>query len=218
MSEQFRLPKIYPITDRAISGISHLEQVRALIAGGARLIQIRDKAASSLELFDEIRECLVLAKQHNVQLIVNDRVDIALALNANGVHLGQNDLPPKAARELLGKKAIIGFSTHNVEQAIAAAKLPVDYIAIGPVFSTRTKIDHESPVGLTGIEDIRKVVGDLPIVAIGGIGFEMIADVLSASADSVALISALVSDAENISRNTEQAFAAVEKNQAFNNV
>jgi thiamine-phosphate pyrophosphorylase len=207
MSATFSLPKIYPITDRTISGTSHLEQVRALIEGGAKVVQLRDKTAPSLELFNDVRECLSLARQYGVRLIVNDRVDIALALGVDGVHLGQDDLPPAAAREILGGIAILGFSTHNVEQAIAAWKLPVDYIAIGPIFSTRTKEDHDPTIGLNGIEEIRKIVGEVPIVAIGGIELGSIKDVLSAGADSVALISAIVSEPTQISRNTHRAFA-----------
>ncbi|MGH9946316.1 MAG: thiamine phosphate synthase [Pyrinomonadaceae bacterium] len=211
MASSFSLPKIYPITDRDISGISHLEQIRLFVDGGARFIQIRDKNATSLELFREFEECAEFAKAYGAKLIVNDRIDIAFTSKADGVHLGQNDLPPDKSREILGNNAIIGYSTHIIEQAIAAAKLPIDYIAIGPIFATKTKVDHEMTVGLAGIESVRKVIGSLPLVAIGGIGLENISDVLNAGADSVALVSALVSNPKEIADRTRRAFEIAER-------
>jgi thiamine-phosphate pyrophosphorylase len=187
------VPKIYPITDTKLSGVSHLEQVKALLEGGARMIQIRDKNMSSRELFGAIEECNVMVRDYDAKLIVNDRVDITMALGADGVHLGQDDLPPVEARKLLGPRAIIGFSTHSVEQAIETVELPVDYIAAGPIFKTRSKADAEPAIGLAGLKRIRQAIGDFPLVAIGGINLDNCRDVLSAGADSVAMISALVS-------------------------
>jgi len=187
------VPKIYPITDTKLSGVSHLEQVKALLEGGARMIQIRDKNMSSRELFGAIEECNVIVRDYDAKLIVNDRVDITMALRADGVHLGQDDLPPVEARKLLGPRAIIGFSTHSVEQAIKAMELPVDYIAAGPIFPTWSKTDPEPMIGLAGLKRIRQAIGDFPLVAIGGINLDNCRDVLSAGADSVAMISALVS-------------------------
>ena len=131
---KFTLPKIYPITDRRISGLSHIGQVQRLIDGGATLIQIRDKDAAGGEFYTAAVEAIEYARSRGVTIIVNDRVDIGMASGADGVHLGQDDLPPEHARKLLGDNAIIGFSTHSVEQALDAIKLPVDYIAIGPIF------------------------------------------------------------------------------------
>ncbi|MFL6282273.1 MAG: thiamine phosphate synthase, partial [Pyrinomonadaceae bacterium] len=132
----FELPKLYPITDRRLSGLSHAEQVARLIDGGATFIQLREKHLSPREFYVEAEEALRVARARGVKLIINDRADIALALGADGVHLGQDDMPPEAARSLLGGGAVVGFSTHGVEQAIAAARLPVDYIAVGPIFKT----------------------------------------------------------------------------------
>src|SRR5438034_7503933 len=126
----FCLPRIYPITDAHISGLSHAEQVERLIVGGAKLIQLREKNASPRQFYDEARQALIVARAKGVPLIINDRADIALALRADGVHLGQDDLPPLDARRLLGRDAIIGLSTHSVEQAILASAQPVDYLAI----------------------------------------------------------------------------------------
>lgn len=195
------LPKIYPITDAKTAKISHAEQCEKLIEGGAKFIQIREKCASSKDFYESSKECLAIAKKSNVKIIINDRVDIALTLKADGVHLGQNDLPPKKVREILGEKAIIGFSTHSVKQAIEAVKLPIDYIAIGPVFATNTKENPDEIVGLKGVKAVRQAIGDFPLVAIGGINFENFKDVLDAGADSVAIISGLISDADKISGN-----------------
>ncbi len=192
------LPKIYPITDMRIAKLSHAEQVEKLIEGGAEIIQLREKYASPKDFYEFAKEALKLARQHNVKIIINDRVDVALALKADGVHLGQDDLPPEQARKVLGEKAIIGFSTHNLEQAVRAARLPINYLAIGPVFATRTKENSEKVVGIKGIKNVREAVGDFPLVAIGGINLENFREVLQAGADSVAIVSNLMSDADKI--------------------
>lgn len=196
----FQLPKIYPITDVSVSNLSHVEQFKRLAAGGATMIQLREKKLSPREFYEAAREVLNLAEKEDVKVIINDRADIAFALKSEGVHLGQGDLPPEKARELLGKKAIIGFSTHDVEQAICAAKLPVDYIAIGPIFSTRTKENPEKTVGLEGLRRVREVIGNFPLVAIGGITLENAAEVFKAGADSVAVISDLLFEPEKIAQ------------------
>jgi thiamine-phosphate pyrophosphorylase len=183
---------IYPITDTRISGLSHTEQVARLIEGGATLIQLREKHLSPREFFKDARAALMIARSLGVRIIINDRVDIALALQADGVHLGQTDLPPDAARRLLGPKAVIGFSVHNVEQAKAAALLPIDYLGIGPIFPTATKKNPDPVIGVEGLHRTRQVTGDIPLVAIGGITLDRKSGVLDAGADAVALISALV--------------------------
>jgi thiamine-phosphate pyrophosphorylase len=192
------IPFIYPITDRRLSGLSHAEQVKLLIAGGARFIQLREKHASPREFYDDAEKANAIARSNNVKILINDRVDIALALKADGVHLGQDDLPPEYARQILGDNAIIGFSTHSVSQAIAAAKLPVDYIAIGPIFRTSTKENPDETVGPGGLTAVRNAIGDLPLVAIGGITSANLVDVLKAGADSCAIISDLFSGPETI--------------------
>lgn len=190
----FTLPKIYPITDRFISGLSHLEQVRRLAQGGGRFIQIRDKSAPAGEFYDSAVEVMRYAHELGLTIIVNDRVDIALASGADGVHLGQDDLPPDEARRLLGESAIIGYSTHSTEQALRAMSLPVDYIAIGPIFSTSTKEDPDPVVGLDGLRSVREGIGVFPLVAIGGINRGNAREVLGSGADSLAVISDLLSD------------------------
>jgi len=195
------LPKVYPITDTQLSGLSHVEQVRRLISGGARLIQLRDKHASPREFYQQAATALQVAREHNVKLIINDRVDVALAIRADGVHLGQTDIPVEAARRLLGPAAIIGFSTHNIAQASLARALPVDYLAFGPVFETSTKQNPDPVAGLHTLRDVRDAIGSLSLVAIGGITLSNSADVLTAGADSLAIISALIADPEHIHEN-----------------
>lgn len=205
MPTDFKLPRIYPITDTRISGISHLEQIELLARGGASLVQIRDKSATSRELFESVRVCLEHRERLGIKLIVNDRVDIAMLLGADGVHLGQDDLPPAEARKILGPKAIIGFSTHTLEQALDAVSLPINYIAFGPIYEPRSKADHEAVVGLEKLREVRKSVGSFPLAAIGGIDFENMGEVFSAGADSVAMISALVSDPSRVTETMRNA-------------
>ena len=180
---------LYPITDRHLSGLSHAEQVVLLSDGGATLIQLREKTDPPSRFFAQAEAALRVARDRGAKIIINDRVDIALALRADGVHLGQEDLAPEVARRILGKDAIIGFSTHNLEQARLAAQMPVDYVAIGPIFATDTKCSANPPVGLMGLGNLRRALGTIPLVAIGGITIENSGFVLEAGADVVAVIS-----------------------------
>jgi thiamine-phosphate pyrophosphorylase len=191
MRGSFRLPRVYPITDTQISGLSHADQVAVFAERGATVVQLREKRATALEFYEQARAALAVAVERGVHLIINDRVDIALAIGALGVHLGQDDLPPEAARRLLGDDAVIGYSTHSVSQAMDAARLPIDYLATGPIFATRTKENPDPVVGLDGVRAVREVVGSLPLVAIGGITPANADEVIHAGADSVAMISGL---------------------------
>ena len=201
---QLELPKLYPITDARLSGLSHAEQLARLGEGGARLVQLREKQLSPGDFYREAEEALRVARACGIRLIINDRVDIALALQADGVHLGQDDLRPEAARRLLGAHALIGLSTHNVEQALEAARLPVDYIAIGPVFATSSKENPDPPVGLEGLRRVRQAIGSLRLVAIGGINQENAPEVIAAGADSVAVISQLLKWPAEIAARTKE--------------
>lgn len=195
---KLELPKIYPITDRALSGLSHLEQARRLIDGGARLIQLRDKTADARDFFAQAVEAIEYAHARGAMIIVNDRVDIALASRADGVHLGQNDLPPEEARKILGPEAVIGFSTHSVRDAERALDLPIDYLALGPIFATSTKDDPDPVVGAEALKHAAMLKGDFPLVAIGGITLDTARSVLDAGADSIAIISGLLTDPDSI--------------------
>jgi len=204
----FLLPKVYPITDTDLSGLSHAEQVDRLIAGGATLIQLRDKQAAARDFYREAAAALQIARQHNVRLIINDRVDIALALAADGVHLGQTDMPVEAARRLLGERVIVGISTHNLEQAKLAANMPVDYVAFGPIFKTSTKDNPDPIAGLAALRAVRTIVAAFPVVAIGGITLGNAEEAWRAGADAVSSIAALVSDPSIISENMREMLAS----------
>ena len=197
----FNLPKIYPITDTALSSLSHAEQVKRLIAGGATLIQLREKNNSVRAFSADASEAIRIAHSAGANLIINDRVDVALALGADGVHLGQTDMPVAAARRLLGDDAIIGFSTHNIEQFKAALDLPIDYLAFGPIFPTQSKRNPDPIAGLDALSIIKSINSRLPLVAIGGIDKSNVVRVLSTGADSAAIISAIVGEPAQIATN-----------------
>jgi len=198
------LPKVYPITDTHLSGLSHAQQVLRLIEGGATLIQLRDKHATPRELYREAAAALQVARAHRARLIINDRIDLALALKADGVHLGQTDVPVMAARGLLGEDAIIGFSTHNTRQAQLATSLPIDYIAFGPVFPTSTKENPDPVAGLAALSEVRAIIQSLPLVAIGGITCANLWETLNSGADSLAVINAVLAEPGQISENTRK--------------
>jgi len=179
------------ITDReAAKGLSHGEMAELALEGGASIIQLRDKAASPRELLPQALEVAEVCRRFQAAFIVNDRLDLALAAGADGVHLGQEDLPPGAARRLLQGR-LLGVSTHSLEQAIAAEGEGADYIGVGPVFPTATKETGYRPLGLEGLRMIRECV-KIPILAIGGITEANAAEVIAAGADGVAVISAVM--------------------------
>lgn len=196
--QRLKIPRVYPITDVRISGLSHAKQVRRLIAGGATFVQLREKYAAPRDFLDDALEAVAAAREHRVKVIINDRVDIALIAGADGVHLGQDDMPPDKAREVLGDGAIIGFSTHSPEQALRAMDMPIDYLAIGPAFPTGTKEDPDAVIGIEGIRNVRDIAVGMPLVAIGGITPETAASVLAAGCDSVAMIGAIVGKPDSI--------------------
>lgn len=193
------LPTVYPITDTTISGLSHARQVEALAAGGATIVQLRDKTASPRAFYDAVIDALKVAGPLGVKIIVNDRADIAVAAGAAGVHLGQEDLPVEYARKLVGSSRIVGYSTHSIEQAIAADALDIDYIAIGPIFETTSKQNPDPVLGLDAIRRIKPSIHK-PLVAIGGMTLERAQLVIEAGADCVALISDLIGAADIAAR------------------
>ncbi len=204
---RLKLPPIYPITDKKLSGKStHLAILRELVRGGAPLVQIRDKTTPVEELLRDLRRCAEFASRNGVTLLVNDRCDLVLSCDADGVHLGQEDLPPEAARLVLGRRKIIGYSTHTRAQVRRSAHLPVDYIGFGPVFATSTKENPSPVVGLAGLRSACRL-SSKPVIAIGGIGLEQVPDVLAAGAASAAVISALMK-APKLARRMEQFIGA----------
>lgn len=183
------VPPVYALTDTA-SDRPRQETIQELITAGCRWIQVREKSVSDAEFYETVRWAAA-SLPAKVKLFVNDRLDIALACTADGVHLGDRDLPVDAARQVAGERPVlIGFSTHSLEEAIAAAENPnVDYVAIGPIFKSPTK-NVRSPLGLDVIEQLR-VQTNKPIVAIGGIDASTIKSVLDSGADAAAIIAAL---------------------------
>lgn len=193
---------LYVITDSRISrGRSHREVIKAAIRGGATIVQYREKNASTHQMIDEALELRDLCRGHGVPFIVNDRVDIALAVDADGVHVGQDDMPASLARRLIGRDKIVGVSTENVEQARAAIADGADYLGVGAVFATATKPDAGKPIGIAGLMKIARA-STIPIVGIAGIDASNAASVIRAGAAGVAVVSAIVSaeDAERAAR------------------
>jgi thiamine-phosphate pyrophosphorylase len=186
--------RLHVITDaKASRGRSHLEVAEAAIAGGADVLQLRDKEASGGRLYREALQLRKLTRDAKVLFIVNDRLDIALAVDADGVHVGQSDLPASVVRGVMGPGKILGVSVDTVEEALQAEKDGADYLGVGPVFEARgTKPDAGEPVGLDRIARIRRHCR-LPIVAIGGIDAENARKVRESGADGAAVISAIVS-------------------------
>jgi thiamine-phosphate pyrophosphorylase len=190
------LPRLYTFADASFGDPVRLAEV--LFDAGARIIQVRNKKGSVRELLEQVERILSFAPQ-GAEIIVNDRVDVALIAGAGGVHLGQDDVPPVEARRILGLDRIIGVSTHNLEQAKQAERLPVDYVAVGPIFLTATKEKPDAVVGLENLNAICQAIRK-PVVAIGGIKLENAEDVLKAGATSVAVISDVLSAPDVASR------------------
>jgi len=178
------LPRLYTIADASFGDPVRL--AKDLFDGGARLLQVRNKKGSTRELLDQVESILSFTPD-DATVIVNDRADVTLIAGAGGVHLGQADLPPSKALQILGPDSVIGISTHNFSQAAEAARLPVDYIAVGPIFLTTTKENPEPVIGLETLATICDGVSK-PVVAIGGIKLEHVVEVLQAGASSIAVI------------------------------
>ncbi len=188
---------LYLVTDAALSrGRSHQEVVEAAILGGVTIVQYREKDASTRRMIEEALELRDLCRRHGVPFIVNDRVDVALAVDADGVHVGQDDMPASVARRLIGPDKILGVSADKVEHAIAAQADGADYVGASPIFSTPTKADAPQPIGVAGLLQMARAC-PLPIVAIGGINASNAASMIRAGAAGVAVVSAIV-NAEDV--------------------
>jgi thiamine-phosphate pyrophosphorylase len=190
------LPKLYPILDTGIleaRGFDIARAAAAFLEGGAGILQYRHKQHWSRAAFEAAREVARMCREAGAMLIVDDRADIAMLLEA-GLHLGQDDLPPRDARRLMGTEARIGFSSHNLRQVCAAGAEPVDYLAFGPVFATASKRNPDPVTGIEALKECRALLGTphKPLVAIGGITRETAREVLSVGADSLAVIADLL--------------------------
>lgn len=195
--------KLYLVTDRGLAGDRAIEEiVRESVEGGATMVQLREKDIDTREFIGLALRLKNLLEPYGVPLIINDRVDVALAAGADGVHIGQSDMPYSMARRLLGPDRIIGLSVENFEQIEEANALDVDYIGVSPVFATPTKTDTSEPFGLEGLRKaVRMSVH--PTVAIGGMNELTAADVMACGTDGIAVVSAIVcaSDPRQATRN-----------------
>jgi thiamine-phosphate pyrophosphorylase len=184
-------PTLYAILDPEQIRLPMLEIADRLARGGVEIIQLRDKTASPRNIFAQTLELAAFLAPRGVRFILNDRPDIARIAGAGGVHVGQEDLPPEAARRICPAPCWVGVSTHNLEQLREAALTSADYIAVGPIFATTTKRNPDPVVGLELLREARRMT-DKPLVAIGGITLERAADVYRSGADSIAVIRDLV--------------------------
>jgi thiamine-phosphate pyrophosphorylase len=188
--------KLYLVSDKDMLKNRDLIQcLEEAILGGVTLIQLREKDDSTLDFYEEAIKVKELTKKYNIPYIINDRLDIAIAVDADGVHLGQGDMPLNIARRILGPDKIIGVSAHTIEQALKAQAVGADYIGVGAIFSTSTKKDANS-VTIESLEEIKKSV-NIPVVAIGGINYLNAKEVIGTGIDGIAVISAILGE-ENI--------------------
>ena len=186
-------PRFYPVIDSSLlerKGIRAAAAAAAILDGGARILQLRHKGHFSRDLFAEAQRVADMCRHAGAMFVINDRADMAMLLDC-ALHVGQDDLPPAAARNLIGIERVLGFSTHNEAQLQAAESEPVDYIAFGPVFETGSK---QNPDPVVGLEEVRRVrpFTQKPLVAIGGITRATACDVIDAGADAVAVIGDLI--------------------------
>ncbi len=200
---------LYVITDENLIKKDIERAVEKAIKGGATVIQYRAKNKDTKDMYEEAVRIKKVCDRYSVPLIINDRVDIALAVNADGVHLGQEDMPVEVARRIVGNEKIIGLSTKTLEQVKQANKLPVDYIGFGSIFPTETKKD----VKVSGIEVLKKVleISIQPVVAIGGINLDNVEEVLQTGCKNIAVVSAVFKDRKNIEENARKLYKIIKK-------
>ncbi len=178
------------ITDQNICNLSFIEMTRIVLDCGIKWIQYRDKKNTRRAIYENAVDLRQITSEYDATLIINDHTDIALASDAEGVHLGQDDLPLKEARKITGQKFTIGISTHSIEEALEAQDTGADYLGFGPIFHTNTK-DAGEPKGIGALKEVKKIV-NIPVIAIGGINTENLASVLDAGADGIAVSSGIL--------------------------
>ncbi|OIJ16081.1 thiamine-phosphate diphosphorylase [Anaerobacillus arseniciselenatis] len=184
--------RLYAITGEEFhKGRSLVEVMEEAIIGGVDIIQLRDKKSSKKVVLEKAKQLKALAEKYDIPLIVNDHIDVALAVDADGIHIGQDDLPLEEARKIVGKDKIIGISTHQIEEAREAQKNGADYIGVGPIFATKSKEDVVDPVTTKYIEEVVNEI-TIPFVAIGGIKLHNVEQVLNSGATRICAISEIV--------------------------
>ena len=199
----------YLITDSGLSRAGIISDVEQAVACGVEVVQYRNKKGDTREMYEEASRLREICQ--DAAFLINDRIDIALAVDADGVHLGQSDMPYRAARKLLGQDKVIGITVHNLQEALEAQALGADYLGVSPIFQTQTKADAGRPAGITLIEEIRRWV-DTPLVAIGGITLANAPQVIKAGADGICAISCVVAkeDAGAEMRKLQDLFRSIE--------
>jgi thiamine-phosphate pyrophosphorylase len=193
---------LYLITDRHATKLPLVEAVRRALEGGVRAVQLREKDLPVRELLALAQELRALTKEFGAKLFINDRVDVAVAVDADGVHLGRESMPVEAVRDVVGQRLLIGVSTHGLDEAKAAESAGADFITFGPVFETPSKKAYGPPVGVEAMSAVKKQVR-IPLLALGGIKIATIPGVLAAGADGVAMISAVLA-ADDIQEAAEE--------------
>jgi thiamine-phosphate pyrophosphorylase len=204
--------RLYLITDRKVAAKSLPEAVRLALEGGVKAVQLREKDLSVRELLSMAQELRVITREFGAKLFINDRLDVATLVGADGIHLGGQSIPVEAVRKVVGKNMQIAVSTHNVSEAKAAQNGGADFITYGPIFTTPSKAKYGAPVGVKSIRDIKNEIS-IPIYAIGGINSGNMLQVMSAGADGIALISAIMT-AEDIRKTAaayDKALTAISK-------
>jgi len=201
---------LYLVTDRELMAAASIEEcVEQALSGGCTMVQLREKTASSREFYETAVRARKITADYGVPLIINDRADIASAVNADGVHIGQDDLPLDAARRIMGKDAIIGVSANNLTEALTAAAMGADYLGVGAIFATGTKKDADS----TTMDELRRIRAEIkiPIVAIGGINKNNVPLFAGTGIDGIAVVSAIVAqkDASGAARELKALFHSV---------
>jgi thiamine-phosphate pyrophosphorylase len=197
---------LYLVTDRELArGKSTVEVVKAAVSGGVTCIQLREKDCSTLEFIEQARAIKNFLEEREVPLIINDRLDVALAVGADGVHLGQSDMPLEMARKIAGSSMLIGISAESVQDAVEAENGGADYLGVSPIYATPTKTDTAPPLGIQGLREIKNRV-KIPLVGIGGLNNSNAAEVIRNGADGVAVVSAIVAaeDPETAAMNLKQ--------------
>lgn len=185
--------KLYLVSDRyMLNGKDLIQSLEEAILGGVTMLQLRDKDNSTLDFYKEAIKVKQLTRKYNIPYIINDRLDIAMAVDADGAHLGQDDMPLSVARKLLGPDKIIGISVQNIDEALKAQEGGADYIGVGAIFDTSTKKDAHS-VKITTLDGIKKAV-NIPVVAIGGINYLNAMEVIGMGIEGIAVISAILGE------------------------
>lgn len=204
--------KLYLIADRKQTKMPLPEAVRLALQGGVRAVQVREKDLPIRELLALSQELRALTKEFGAKLFINDHTDVAVAVEADGVHLGHQSMPTSAVRHIIGKKMMLGVSTHNIEEARAAESEGADFVTFGPVYETPSKIKISAPVGLEPLRDVKKAI-DIPIFALGGIKGRNIGHVLWAGAYGVSMISAIfgAADIQKTAKNITEMIKIVDR-------